>query len=279
MSKLVKTFFYPVLQSMTRDFIDGSVFEVELSGRLTQSNQKENLDIDYKVNLKSAGIEEYISKGFARVFLDVYSKETITRIFSPLENSAGTLEFEAGKLIGSIELQPFIASTKDISSYRPIGVNKEYGDMGFDVPAGSILAIGEKILMPLSFKRIKLESMIRVQKSEDIDPDSFSVNLESHVITILMGSSFHSLWDIMRSDQAVRPYLFLSVYKDTFVEALSLINRTEDVEEYAWAQALITKCENSGIKIEDLNDFSSQNTAALMLLREFGVHKLLASEV
>jgi hypothetical protein len=279
MSKLVKTFLYPVLQSMTRDFIDGSVFEVELSGRLTQSNQKENLDIDYKVNLKSAGIEEYISKGFARVFLDVYSKETITRIFSPLENSAGTLEFEAGKLIGSIELQPFIASTKDISSYRPIGVNKEYGDMGFDVPAGSILAIGEKIVMPLSFKRIKLESMIRVQKSEDIDPDSFSVNLESHVITILMGSSFHSLWDIMRSDQAVRPYLFLSVYKDTFVEALSLINRTEDVEEYAWAQALITKCENSGIKIEDLNDFSSQNTAALMLLREFGVHKLLASEV
>jgi hypothetical protein len=121
--------------------------------------------------------------------------------------------------------------------------------------------------------------MIRVQKSEDIDPDSFSVNLESHVITILMGSSFHSLWDIMRSDQAVRPYLFLSVYKDTFVEALSLINRTEDVEEYGWAQALITKCENSGIKIEDLNDFSSQNTAALMLLREFGVHKLLASEV
>jgi hypothetical protein len=93
-----------------------------------------------------------------------------------------------------------------------------------------------------------------------------------------MGKSFHALWDIMRSDQAVRPYLFLSVYKDTFVEALSLIHKSEDVDEYAWAQTLIAKCDQNGIKIEDLSDFASQNQAVLKLLKEFGVHKLLASE-
>jgi hypothetical protein len=94
-----------------------------------------------------------------------------------------------------------------------------------------------------------------------------------------MGKSFHALWDIMRSDQAVRPYLFLSVYKDTFVEALGLINRSEDVDEYAWAQTLIAKCEQAEIEIKDLTDFASQNQAVLKLLREFGVHKLLANEV
>jgi hypothetical protein len=93
-----------------------------------------------------------------------------------------------------------------------------------------------------------------------------------------MGKSFHALWDIMRSDQAVRPYLFLSVYKDTFVEALSLINKSEDVDEYAWAQTLIAKCDQNGIKIEELSDFAAQNQAVLKLLKEFGVHKLLASE-
>lgn len=116
------------------------------------------------------------------------------------------------------------------------------------------------------------------RQSDDIDTDSYLVNLESSIITILMGKSFHALWDIMRADPAVRPYLFLSVYKDTFVEALGLINKSEDVEEYAWAQTLITKCEQGGIKIDELTDFASQNQAVLRLLREFGVHKLLASE-
>jgi hypothetical protein len=94
-----------------------------------------------------------------------------------------------------------------------------------------------------------------------------------------MGESFHALWDIMRSDIAVKPYLAISIYKDTFVEALSLIHKTEEAEEFSWAQALIARCEASGIKLEDLSNFSSQNQAALKLLGELGVHKLLASEV
>lgn len=278
MSSIEKTFFHPVLRDSTRDFIDGSLFEVEINARLSEDRKVENLFIDYTIKLTSSGIQDYIADGSAEVFLDVYSKETISRNLFPLETTVGTVEFEPGQLLGIIEIQPFIIATKGIENYKPEGINEEYGDIEFKVSHGSILAIGERILLPLSFKRVKLESIIRVQKSDDIDPDSFSVNLESHIITILMGSSFHSLWDIMRSDYAVRPYLFLSVYKDTFVEALCLLHKTEDVEEYGWAQALISKCENAGIKIEELSDFSSQNNAALMLLREFGVHKLLANE-
>jgi hypothetical protein len=94
-----------------------------------------------------------------------------------------------------------------------------------------------------------------------------------------MGEQFHALWDIMRSDSAVKPYLALSIYKDTFVEALSLIHKSEEAEEFSWAQALISRCEKSEIKLEELTNFASQNQAALKLLRELGVHKLLASEV
>ena len=279
LSNLSKTYFHPVLRESTRDFVDGSTFSVELNPRLHQDKNGENLCIDYKVDLTSSGIRAQLTDGSAQVFLDLYSKETITRILSPLVGEEGSIEFEAGQLLGVLEVQAAVIATKSIKSYSPVGMNAEYGDLKFNVLPGSILAIGEKIMLPLSFKRIKLESLIRVQLSKDLDPDVYELNLDSDFITILMGESFHALWDIMRSDTAVKPYLALSIYKDTFVEALSLIHKTEEAEEFSWAQALIARCETSGIKLEDLSNFSSQNQAALKLLRELGVHKLIASEV
>lgn len=279
MSNLSKTFFHPVLRESTWDFVDGSAFSVELKARLNQNKNDENLCIDYKVDLASPGISAQLADGSAQVFLDLYSKETITRILSPLVDEEGTIEFKAGQLLGVLEVQAAVIAIQCIKSYSPAGINKEYGDANFYIPPGSILAIGEKILLPLTFKRIKLESLIRVQLSTDLDPDVYELNLDSDFITILMGESFHALWDIMRSDIAVKPYLALSIYKDTFVEALSLIYKTEEAEEFIWAQALIARCENIGIKLEELTNFSSQNQAALKLLRELGVHKLLVSEV
>lgn len=279
LSNLSKTYFHPVLRESTHDFVDGSSFSVDLNARLNQDKNSENLCIDYKIDLTSPGIRAQLTDGSAQVFLDLYSKETITRILSPLVDEEGSIDFKAGQLLGVLEVQAAVIATQTIKSYSPAGINKEYGDLKFKVSPGSILAIGEKILLPLSFKRIKLESLIRVQLSKDLDPDVYELNLDSDFITILMGESFHALWDIMRSDFAVKPYLALSIYKDTFVEALSLIYKTEEAEEFSWAQALIARCENSGIKLEELTNFSSQNQAALKLLRELGVHKLLASEV
>ena len=279
MSDLAKTFFHPVLREITRDFTDGSYFAVKVEPQLSEKLKKENVVLAYKVELTSRSIQEQVANGSAKVFLDLYSKETITRILSPLETEVGEIEFESGQLLGVLEVQALVIATRRIKHYKPLGINEEYGDVDFDIFPGSALAIGEKMQLPLSFKRIKLESLIRVQLSLDLDPDVYELSLDSNFITILMGKSFHALWDLMRSDHAVKPYLALSVYKDTFVEALSLIHKTEEAEEFSWAQALISRCEKSGIKLEELTNFSAQNQAALKLLRELGVNKLISSEV
>jgi len=279
MSDLTRTFFHPVLRESTRDFTDSSYFQVDVVPQLSEKLKKENVTLEYRVDLTSKSIQEQISNGSAKVFLDLYSKETITRILSPLEGVNGLIEFESGQLLGVLEVQALVIATRGIRNYKPLGINEEYRGIDFDISPGSALAIGEKILLPLSFKRIKLESLIRVQLSLDLDPDVYELSLDSNFITILMGKSFHALWDLMRSDQTVKPYLALSVYKDTFVEALSLIYKTEEAEEFSWAQALISRCEKSGIKLDELNNFSAQNQAALKLLRELGVHKLISSEV
>lgn len=280
MSNLTKSFFHPVLQNTSKDFVDGSSFDVQITPRLLEESSKsEKLCIDYEVNLNCHGVRSAIEDGSAAIYLDLYSKETITRVLEPLSIDGGTVEFKVGQLLGVLEVQSSVVTTERIKKYKPKGINLEYGDLTFDVSPGSLIAIGQKNLVPLFFKRIKLESLIRVQLSKDLDPDVYEISLDSDFITILMGESFHTLWDLLRSDLAVKPFLAISVYKDTFVEALSLINKSEENDEFGWAQALIARCQNLNIKVEELNSFASQNQAALKLLRELGVHKLLQSEV
>ena len=80
-----------MLRDSTRDFVDGSTFSVELSPRLNQNRNDENLCIDYKVDLSSVGIQAQLDDGSAQIFLDMYSKETITRILSPLGDIEGSI--------------------------------------------------------------------------------------------------------------------------------------------------------------------------------------------
>jgi hypothetical protein len=160
MSDLTRTFFHPVLRESTRDFTDGSHFQVDVVPQLSEKLKKENLALEYQVELTSKSVQEQISNGSAKVFLDLYSKETITRILSPLEKDDGLIEFEPGQLLGVLEVQALVIATKEIRNYKPLGINEEYGGIDFDISPGSALAIGEKILLPLSFKRIKLESLM-----------------------------------------------------------------------------------------------------------------------
>jgi hypothetical protein len=138
--------------------------------------------------------------------------------------------------------------------------------------------MGEREIFPVSFERIDLQSLIRVQLALEKQPNTFEINLESNVITIMMGKNSMAAWELMRTDKALKPYLYISIYKDTFVEALSMLASNSESHEYVWAQKLIEKCDDLGIKVESLTDFSAQNQAALLLLGNFGMQKLVKND-
>ena len=62
-----------------------------------------------------------------------------------------------------------LAAMVDAAVGGKTGINSEYGAITFNVGAGSHLAIAEKILIPLTFKRVSLESIIRVQQRVLLD--------------------------------------------------------------------------------------------------------------
>ncbi len=274
MSSTTRTFSHPVLRKDADDFTDGSQFQVIYTPKIEEVNNESVLKLDIQIDLDNASIAELIQNNQARVYLDIYSKDTLWRESLPLSIGFNEVRFQPGQLIGAVELQAYICTILDLE-YVPVNLNSEYEVPAFSLIVGSLLALGEKNVLPLLFKRIRMDNLIRVQKSKEIDPDVYEFVLESHVITILMGERFYGAWDLTRSDAETKPYLYISVYKDAFIEALNLLRISETVSEYSWAQNLLSKCEDLGINHGDLRDFSSLNSAALRLLSEFGVKKLV----
>lgn len=272
---------YPILRSSefnSRDFTDRSLFYTEFKLKIEKSNSKQHLILDYILNLNNDYLESLIKKRLANFSISVYCGDTLYKKAFGISSDRGSLDLGSGNIIGTLEVQAVVSTADYLEKYSPPSINEEFLTPFFELQPGSILAYGDKEIFPVSFQRIKLESLIRVQLSLEKHPDTFEVSLESNVITILMGKNVMAAWELMRTDRALKPFLYISVYKDTFVEALTLLATDVDSHQFAWAQKLIDKCNAQGIKIESLTDFSSRNQAALLLLGIYGVQKLVKND-
>jgi hypothetical protein len=272
---------YPIIKPnnlVSTDFIDKSSFYTELNLVVKEIDNRQHLILNYVYNLKNDYIQNLIYEKKAYVFITIYCGETLFKNSYCLNSERDEIDLGTGNIIGNLEVQSMIVTSIQLDNYEPPNVNPEYLTDSFELSAGSILAMSDREIFPISLERINLQSLIRVQLSTEKAPDTYEINLESNVITIMMGKNSMSAWELMRTDRALRPFLYISIYKDTFVEALALLSSSHESHEYAWAQKLIEKCNDLGIKIELLSDFSSQNQAALLLLGDFGMQRLVKSE-
>jgi hypothetical protein len=180
-------------------------------------------------------------------------------------------------VLGSLEIEPFIIAVTQIGQYCPEGLNEEYGDLKFEIDPGVTLAVGEREIFPISFMRRSFQDFIRVQTSIELDKNEYEISLASNIITINMGSNVRQAWELMSSDANYRSFLFISIYKDTFVEALSALVSGDDVEEFAWARKLTEIFEKVGLNISDDADFAKLNRAVLRLLGKKGIEQVIAN--
>jgi hypothetical protein len=272
---------YPIIKSSSStstDFIDKSNYHIEVTLLIEIVDGNQHLFVKYIHNLKNDYIQNLIYEKKANVFISVYCGETLFKQSFCLDSDRGSIDLGYGNVIGNLEIQSMIVSAIKLENYNPPNVNPEYLTDSFELNAGSILAMGEREIFPVSFERIDLQSLIRVQLALEKQPNTFEINLESNVITIMMGKNSMAAWELMRTDKALKPFLYISIYKDTFVEALSLLALNSESHEYVWAQKLIEKCVELGIKVESLTDFSAQNQAALLLLGSFGMQRLVKND-
>lgn len=266
----IRTFLHPIIRSNSNDYIDGSYFNVELAAEIS-SEVKDSIRITYSINLNNAYIEDLISNKVAFIYLNLYCAETIYRSSYSVHGNIGEFILPSGIVIGSLEIEPIILNILEIEKFTSTGLNQEFGTNNFKVEAGSPLAIGDKDIFHFSFAERSLQDLIRVQTSTELNENEYEISLTSNIITIIMGISVRKAWDFIRSDSTLRPYLYMSIYKDTFVEALGAVVNGDGIDEFLWAQKLREKFEENNFQFSDANDFSKINMAVLRRLGDKGI--------
>jgi len=270
MATKVKTFLHPIIRSNSNDYTDDSYFNAELTAEIS-SEVKDSIRITYSINLKNDYIEKLISNNIASVYLNLYCADTVYRRSFLVNQNKGEFTLSPGEVIGALEIEPIILNNLEIEQFSPTGLNQEFGSNLFQIEAGSPLALGEKDIFYFTFAERSLQDLIRVQTSSELNENEYEISLTSNVITIIMGTNVRKAWDFIRSDSTLRPYLYMSIYKDTFVEALAAVVNGDGTDEFLWAQKLREKFEENNFQFTDSNDFSKINMAVLRRLGSRGI--------
>jgi len=272
-----KIYQHPVLRNGSTDYADGSTFESNFVVTISGNLSKDTVDVSYILQVRNRHLLNLIEDGKAAFFLSFYSSETLFKSLIKVEDMKGQLQLPSGAVLGSLEIEAFIIAVMQITQHCPEGLNAEYGNLKFEIDAGATLAVGEKEIFPISFIRRSFQDLIRVQTSTELDKNEYEISLASNIITINMGTNVRQAWELMSSDGNYRSFLFMSIYKDTFVEALSALVSGDDVEEFAWARKLTETFEKVGLNISDEADFAKLNRAVLRLLGKKGIEQVIAN--
>lgn len=280
MSYRAKAYPYPVLSSFSDDFGSDAIFhaaiEAEMGGDTSQQ-----LVVTYDITQSVAWMDEYFLDGNARIVMDVQCRSTLFREYVDLDGWKGQLVFDDGQLYGSTTLTPLIIASSSNQTYRPDGINEEFGTSVFGVREGDILGVGESVTVDLEFSRTLDRDLVTIKYStEESDTDIYRFQYDGPRIIIIAGESLRDAIGHMRADRSTRPYLFMSVYKDCIAGALNYLAREEDGEntELPWGRTLMSRLEDLGRAL-DPDDPEYQEISAQLLVSAKGIKKVEVADV
>jgi len=211
---------FPVLSSFSNDFGNDAYFRAEVSLAVCESNPQQ-IELAYEIEHSSNWLDEYIVDRRARLLLDVECRATLSREYIELQAFKGTCTFPAGALYGTVVVTPLIVARRDDDDYQPEGIDEEFGSAIFSVREGDILGVGESTRFDLEFARTLERNLITIQYSNDaVERDAYRFELTGERITVVVSDTLRGAIGHMRANATLRPFLYMSIYKDCIAAAL-----------------------------------------------------------
>jgi len=267
MSFRPRSYPHPVLSPYSKDYVDGS----EFFGSFERRSESGFLVIDYVLALTSARLNEYCLPGVgAKIYLDVYVSGTRFRNLVKSDGLSGSLKLPESAIHGTVEITPLLVSQRDVV-LEFAGINKEYSSSQFSVKQGDLLAHGPTEALEADHQRSSTdsESWIKFSLAADLQPDEYEIAPINDAIMVYTGTNVQTVLGAMRADPNMKPYLFMSIYKDVFVEAVATIldrYRTEEEADEAWAKGLTHYIDSKDMSLSEILD-DDRNSIQKFVLR------------
>ena len=267
MSFRPRSYPHPVLSPYSRDYVDGS----EFYGKFERHSEDGFLVLKYEFFLTSNCLNEFCLSGAkAKIYIDVSASGTRLRLLVMSVSFSGTLKLAQSDIHGTVEVTPLLIVKED-STLEFEGINSEYGSRRFAVQQGDLLAHGPTEALEADHQRSSTdnESWIKFSLSEALDADEYEIVPVNDAIMVYTGTNVQTVLGAMRADTNMKSYLFLSIYKDAFVEAVSTIldryKNGDDVDE-VWAKGLNHYIDSKGMSLSEVRD-DDRNSVQRFVLR------------
>lgn len=263
---------YPVL-GRGDDFTD-SQFQSTLESAIRNGDGGDAVVLNYQFLLSSPEVTELLEEGRAKYALDVQCSDTLYRRVFECEPT-GEIVFQAGELYGRVEIQPCIVAKSIVTDFRAADLNPEFGELGLTFQPGDVFAIDDAQVRFIEFSRMKLESLVKVRRSEDMPDQEYRIDLDGELIIIYMGAGCKRVWDHFREDREVAPFLAMSIYKDCMHAALHALAVDDSATELRWGRALSEKLTRMGIEIPNDPSYNALSRLAQNFVANIGISRLI----
>ena len=251
MSFRPRSYPHPVLSPYSRDYTDSS----ELYGVFQRSAEEGHLRVSYDLDLTSTRLDEFLADSRAKFALNLYSKGTRWKELRVLDHRKGEFVISEGLLFGTLEITPLLV-VHQAGEFELSGHNSEYGNSRFQLEEGDLLAFGPTEALEVDHERSSddIEAFITLALSPG-DPDVYEVIDGGSQIIVSAGENVMSVVNVMRAENRLHPYLFMSIYKNAFVFAIESILADFQREldpEGAWATGLLAFIDSAGLSLDEI---------------------------
>lgn len=242
---------YPLLAPWTDDYGE-AVFLASVPHAVI--NNGANINVTIKYHLTSQTLQELVSNGQAQYASVIVCEKTFTRNTYVTNQEDDLQILNAGDYNSEMKLTPYIVSTQQIDKFvssEHIEEIRNIKPKGFDIPAGSILAVGDSTDITLD-EGGSPYSVIDLVADHNIISGTFKVVLDDNRIKIHLSVADKNSLETLRQQQErktdVQAIFFPAVYLHAVTEAL---RNLPDYQGMHWELTMRRALERHNITVED----------------------------
>lgn len=252
MDQNYKHFPHPVL-SYDRDDYTQSTFRVDLE----MAHIGDRLGFKFTSVLENEAIESLIESGQAKIIFRIESQQTMYR--EVFEGKVGVAVFDVNESLvkGDISIESYILVAEEIPNFRSEQFHPDYGDLGFDLSRGSILAIGEDFKRRIN-KDIEelynIPSIFLISRLDEKNAE-MEIRLEGDKISIILCNEDYVKQENLMGLPEYQPILHTMLIMPALIYLFTDLkdlpeDRFDDLSEKRWFKAIDGTLRKMGLALD-----------------------------
>lgn len=269
---------FPLLAGWTDDYGEAT-FRATVPHAILNNGHSITLTIKY--HLTSPVLRELVSEGQAQYVGLIVCTKTFNRNTYATSQEDDVQILEAGNYAGELKLTPYLVATQALAGFASPEHAPEIRAIkpgGFDIPAGSILAVGDSTDIALE-EGGSPYSVIDLVADDNIDRGSFKVDLGDNRIKIHLAREDKDRLETLRGQEErkteMQAVFFPAIYLHAITEALRNLSDPEYLDKH-WVNTMRSALARHHIEVED-DELTEGALTYAQRLMENPVGKLLTS--